>query len=810
MRRISSPRGLALILAATCLCAPLAAQDRLVDVDVPVAQYQARFNQRVADGYAPIAVTASDTGSRTSALFQIIWERGRTGWAARHDQTAAQYQTFASQQFQAGREPWFVDSYGTFPDERYVTTWGPASGDLRQARHRMTSAQFQAEFVAQANAGNIPTWVGASGSGADARLSALWFVRRGQGFGGAHDRSRGNFVNFVSGNAPGLRVINTCSYGAPGAERFAGILHSAGSITHESRLGMTRTEFDQTHHQFVQQGYVIQSIDAHGTGASRLYDASWDRRAGPDVFTRTGPTDASLTSFDATIEAHMRARGITRGALAVMRDGRLVHSRGYTLAPAGTPATKPNAMFRIASLSKPVTSVGIMKLVQEGSLRLSDRIVPLLGLTGIRDSRWNLITVDHLLTHTAGFDRAISGDPMFRDAAIAATLGLSLPISSDDVVRYMAQTRPLDFSPGARYAYSNFGYCLLGRVVEAVTGRDYEDWMIDEVLTPLGCGSMRIGDSPLGQQIANEVNYVDPSGNTASSVMGPTTPATVPTPYGAFNIRNMDAHGGWVASAADLARFVSQIDRTRPNPVLAQSFVSSLWSRPPVWSPSAAAWYARGWSVRPITGPTGTNMWHHGSLNGTYTVMVKRFDGIDYAVVFNQRSTAGLPPSSDIDPQLYGTASAIASWPGGDLKSTAGNLTTSGTACGGVTGDPWIRLGGGTQPVLGQSFEIEVENLPATSAPVLFYSLQNQAWLGQPLPIPLDGLGAPGCSIYLPPVEFVPVPNSGGRIDMTVPVTDDPSLVGFEYFIQVLVPDPTANAAGAAISNLARIQLGSH
>ena len=74
------------------------------------------------------------------------------------------------------------------------------------------------------------------------------------------------------------------------------------------------------------------------------------------------------------------------------------------------------------------------------------------------------------------------------------------------VIRYMSKQK-LDFDPGARYAYSNFGYCLLGRIIETVTGLGYESYIQRHLLKPLGIFDMRIGQSLLSERAPAEVNY---------------------------------------------------------------------------------------------------------------------------------------------------------------------------------------------------------------------------------------------------------------------------------------------------------------
>src|SRR5262249_30274495 len=140
-------------------------------------------------------------------------------------------------------------------------------------------------------------------------------------------------------------------------------------------------------------------------------------------------------------------------------------------------AVQPDSTFRIASLSKFITATAVLTLVEQGKLDLDARafalipqLTPLPG--AVMDPRLPTITVRQLLQHTGGWDSSLSGDPMFNSTAIALAAGTAPPASAETVVRYMLG-RPLDFAPGTRYAYSNFGYNVLGRIIERVSGQSY-------------------------------------------------------------------------------------------------------------------------------------------------------------------------------------------------------------------------------------------------------------------------------------------------------------------------------------------------
>ena len=125
---------------------------------------------------------------------------------------------------------------------------------------------------------------------------------------------------------------------------------------------------------------------AEAVAAERAISA-WVRIALPREWVVSGPPVPELTAFDTTMQQYMEARGITAGALAVTWHSRLVLARGYTWAPVGTPTTRPTSLFRIASVSKPLTAVGVLRLVQEGSLELDQTLGTILDTTGWIDSR---------------------------------------------------------------------------------------------------------------------------------------------------------------------------------------------------------------------------------------------------------------------------------------------------------------------------------------------------------------------------------------------------------------------------------------
>ncbi len=429
--------------------------------------------------------------------------------------------------------------------------------------------------------------------------------------------------------------------------------------------------------RFVAMGALAVASEVSGRTASSKGGAP-AIRAGDRA--RAKPRSALAEAFDSEMETFMTARGIPGGALAVVRNHRLAYSRGYGLANREQAIqAAPSTLFRIASLSKPITALALMKLVEEGQVELDRPALEILRpevLAETRqksatDPRLHRVTIRHLLHHTGGWDRSQSFDPMFQSSRIASALGAPRPASAEAVIRFM-ETQPLDFDPGARYAYSNFGYCLLGRIIEKMSGQPYERFVKDRMLTPLGIQKMRLGATLLTRAAPGESRYYEAEGHLVESVF-PDSAEKVPRPYGGFCLESMDAHGGWIASVEDLAKFAAAFSVPQRWRLLKPPSLRILDEPPPppAWRrPDGrleAAYYGLGWMVRPVGRDGKANYWHAGSLPGTSSLLVRRWDGLSWAVLFNKRSDDPLHPDNAIDRALHRAADAVTEWPIGKV-----------------------------------------------------------------------------------------------------------------------------------------------
>lgn len=323
-----------------------------------------------------------------------------------------------------------------------------------------------------------------------------------------------------------------------------------------------------------------------------------------------------LEVFDQAIAEFMRARNIPAGTLAVMKNGRLLLAHGYGYSnQQRRQITQPQTLMRIASVSKPFTAAAIKKLIRERRISANTKVFPLLGIFptkgGLGDSRLKDITIQHLLEHKGGWDREATFDPMFRSIEIASALGKRSPATGRDIIAFMLR-EPLQFTPGSRESYSNFGYCVLGRVIEKVTGQSYVSYIQQSILAPRGIRDVELGRTLPEQRNSREIGwYSDPGRGT--SVFQRNT--IVPVTDGGFYLEAMDSHGGLIASSVALVQF-------------AQSY-----------------WL----TGEPRTG-NGYNWIFFGSLPGTHSMLLWRPDGINIAVLFNQRTdSSGLKYDSILD-----------------------------------------------------------------------------------------------------------------------------------------------------------------
>ena len=360
----------------------------------------------------------------------------------------------------------------------------------------------------------------------------------------------------------------------------------------------------------------------------------------------------------------------------MVKDGHLIFARGYGLADAeAQEPVQPDSLFRWESMSKTVTAVAIMRLVEDGKLNLDDPVFTILNQYSPYNGRWGDsrltgITVRQLLQHTGGWDRltSLQADPVDGEGVVKATSAThsSFPPSIDTVIRYMLAQR-LDFAPGARFAYSPFGYELLGRVIEKISGQPYATFVRQRVLDPLGLDRVQQGSAHLEGRLPGEVKYYDYPGAPRIHSYVSSAREMQPRPYGFQDFDLTDSAGAWVGSAIDAAKLVAMLDGSRPRaPIGPDSFQAMLkQSQPQTWI-DANSWYGFGLFVWPLGDGL---LWGHGGYNpGAQTYFYHWPNGAVCAFLFNTTGTDSSPTGATayVSPAIRDVLSAITNWPDHD------------------------------------------------------------------------------------------------------------------------------------------------
>jgi N-acyl-D-amino-acid deacylase len=356
------------------------------------------------------------------------------------------------------------------------------------------------------------------------------------------------------------------------------------------------------------------------TGAAEM--APWPQLAPPI----TGDAGPGLESFDKAVLAMMDRHGIPGGALAIAKNGKLVYAKGFGWADlARKIIVEPNTLFGLGSLSKPITAMAILLLVERGQLDLDDRVYDVLKHIRLPptiriDPRVKTITIRQLLNHTGGWDRAVKGDPINWSPQIARAMRLPLPLTDQQFIAYMWSV-PLDFTPGTKFQYSNVGYIMLGEVVEAVSGQKYETFVREQVLKPMGIKKAILNAGKRSYQPGEVRRYLAGNG-----IMLP--PMDVPM---------LQAAGGWEVSAPDMVRFLTALDGSRGKKFLDDKIYRQMVALPPPpVKPRADGNYnGLGWPTVSRAGKS-FGYFHDGNYDGVRAFMkCSPARGVNWALLFN-------------------------------------------------------------------------------------------------------------------------------------------------------------------------------
>ncbi|MCH2205222.1 MAG: beta-lactamase family protein [Lentisphaerales bacterium] len=310
--------------------------------------------------------------------------------------------------------------------------------------------------------------------------------------------------------------------------------------------------------------------------------------------------------FDSEITKFMQKYNIPGLSIAMSNKGKIILAKGYGYANIEKQIkVTPEHKFRIASLSKPITSFAIMKLTEEKKFSLEDKVFGPNGLLSysIKNPHTLKLTVKNLLEHTAGSEWSNEkNDPMYWQHKLG----------KDAFIEWALKKFQLSKTPGKYYHYSNFGYCLLGKIIEVKTGLKYSEYVL-KLLKEKKITDLKIGTREKADGTKESVYYSQDKKFDAYS----------------WPLKRMDSHGGWISTPISLIQFMFCVDGFKyPRDLLSSKSVKVMST------PSKAnSRYALGWNVN------SSNHWSHvGSLAGSGSIMVRTNHKTSWVILANSKS----------------------------------------------------------------------------------------------------------------------------------------------------------------------------
>jgi CubicO group peptidase (beta-lactamase class C family) len=612
---------------------------------VTAAQHQTNFNKWSAQGYRMISLSVY--GDPGDALYAAVWvQRAGPAFVAIHGVDAAGYQTFFTKWSNQGYYPVLVSATGAINDAVFASVFEQGNPGLWFGRHGMTPSDFAAANASAFNNGQMIRSFSIYGASSDRRYAAIWHPNPAYVKWHVHPADTGSDyqTNFnAETQLPGV-YLNAYrpAYVAPSSDvTYCSVFRDDFVGAWVARHGLSGSAYQTFFNQQVAEGNYPIVVQGGGTTAAPIYAAIFAKQDIPDArqWTVTGVPLTALDPVDQAVQIFMQTNGVRAAQVAIAKNGAMKASRGYTWAEPAYRVTQPTDRFLLASCSKMFCAAAIQSLYNSGKLQPGTKVYPLLGFSHPADSRSDTITVQQLIDHQGGFNDGRNPkypaalDPTYSMRQIGQALGHVVG-SKLDIARYM-YGQPLQFPPGTDSAYSNYGYLLLGAVVEHVTGTSYHAYLAQAVLQPAGISEVEVFSTRAAGRNADQAIAEDD--RLGQDPLDLASTLNIPWVYGGDGEINEigDPNDGTAASAEAMAQFIH---------------THAVWG----------------------IGGRAPNADRAGGTPGAITWAESRGDGVDWAYTVN---TAQSPPTN-------GQTAATTAKGNQALKTTAFTLTVAngGTA----------------------------------------------------------------------------------------------------------------------------------
>jgi CubicO group peptidase (beta-lactamase class C family) len=552
------------------------------------ADHQAHFDDLFPKGYRMTSLSVY--GARGDERYAAVWvKRSGPDWSAVHGVDFAGYQAAFDNAVAAGFKPVLLAATGPTNDPVFAGSFEQRPGPVPLTRHGLvrgpdTDPATIDYWIAQARMnGWMPASIAVYGGAPDLCYAAIW-VDNPKGIcwtmDGLADTASGYQSRFDAVVPAWARPVEVA---VSPDDRYASIFRDDLLGEWFARHELTSAGYQQVFDEFVPQGFWPVSVQAGGVGAGTRFAVVFGKSDEPLPLTWQPPSGpVANAAVDDVMREAMERHRIRGAALALVRRGRLIYARGYTLAEPGYPIVQPTTRFRQASVSKTIVALAIHRLIQDGQLTLATRVQDVLSLTHPDGSAvaatFGAVTIQHLLEHQSGLPTNPYGvEPQVADAFAAAGTPTSLPVDGRMTDRYMV-TLPAS-APPQPPLYNNWGYFLLGHVVMAKTGQPNLPAALGVLLLqPLSITGIRSARTRIENQPSDEARYHPTRFETGGSMVDPDRRLRVSGYGGYWNPERDDGGGGLSGSVVDVARLLAMLDIRRHNPVLEPAAIANLFS----------------------------------------------------------------------------------------------------------------------------------------------------------------------------------------------------------------------------------------
>ena len=513
--------------------------------------------------------------------------------------TAAQLSHALDEQAMQGYGPATIGATGLAADPRFAVVFEPQD-PLASAQIGLRSGAATDQTTIQGMNqkakvdGLIPSWVASYGTAADPRFAAIWKPNGDKTIWNADGvlESDAELQARIDAQAAGWRRPSLLAPDPDGRNLSVFVDSRIGNW--QVRHGLSSAQYQHEIDNLVPKGYLPVCVQAAGrSGNAARFSALFVEResAIEKSFTARGPV--SNPAIDDVFKKFMMEQPLRQASLAIVKGTRLVYARGYTYAEPDWPTTEPTTLFRIASVSKTVTALAVFQLIEEGKLKLTDRMQDILALATPRgtppsDPRFGQITVGQLIEHTSGLNtNSFRNDIAVLKACRAGKPGqaLGLPVTAAMVDAYIASLKLSD-DPGEKQVYNNCGHYMLGRILAKLrrTATPIAA-MQQHLFAPLGITRIRQARTLVASQWPDEARYGASAVGAGPqlrldvavvrSVMSNDRPL-VPHGYGEEQYESFEGAGGLSAAATDLARLIAVWISPRDTPALKRETIKSM------------------------------------------------------------------------------------------------------------------------------------------------------------------------------------------------------------------------------------------